>query len=298
MEQLGSLRLFSGNENLMKQMDPLVAADSEFYDAFQDSQRINILLLGVNDGMTDTIMLGSYDIEHQHVDVISVPRDTYYKRPGIKNLASYKINSIYHAERHGGAVGTAEAVSTILQGMPIHYYVVIEYDGVKKVVDAIGGVPMTIPFHMYYHDPTDEPPLSIDIPAGDTVITSDNVVEFLRFRKGDYGYKGYAEGDIGRIKTQQEFVKSAFKESLGFHFTKVVKTAMKAVDSDLNLSTALKLAAKAKDLEQSSIDSYIIPGEARTEGLSFYFPDETQVRELVRGLYENEVAAEETGANE
>lgn len=285
LDKIGDMRLFSGEEDLMEQMDTLVDPNSPFFKAFQDSQRVNVLLLGVNTGMTDTIMLGSYDMKHQHVDVISVPRDTYYERPGVSSLGAKKINSIYHSSKGGGAVGTAEAVSTVLQGMPIHYYVVVDYDGVKNIVDTIGGVPVTIPFHMYYHDPTDKPPLSIDIPEGDTLITSENVVQFLRFRKGDPGYPGYPEGDIGRVKAQQEFMKSAFRESLGLGFPKVVKTVLKEVDSDLNLSMALKIAAKAAGLEQADIETYIIPGEARTEGLSFYFPDEEKIKDMLTEIY-------------
>jgi hypothetical protein len=79
-------------------------------------------------------------------------------------------------------------------GMPIHYYVVVDYDAVKKVVNSMGGVPMDIPFHMYYSDPYDKPPLSIDIPKGHQVLNGDKAVEFLRFRKGAEGYEGYPGG--------------------------------------------------------------------------------------------------------
>ena len=184
-----------------------------------------MLLLGVNDGLTDTIMLVSYDMKNQHVDIISVPQDTYYGRKG--SLAGFSQNQCNLQK--DGAVGTARAVSDVLLGIPIHYYAVITYDGIGRIVDSIGGVPMDIPFHMYYKDPTDEPPLYIDIPKGPIVLDSSNVGQFLRFRKGSPGYPGYPDGDIGRIKAQQEFMKSAFRQALGFQLPKVAKTVIQNV---------------------------------------------------------------------
>jgi LCP family protein required for cell wall assembly len=252
---------------------------------------VNILMLGVNDGMTDTIMLGSYDLDAKHVDVNSIPRDTYYPREDARSAAERKINSIYSVKK---AVGTAAAVSDLLMGMPINYYVVVDYDVVKKVVDSMGGVPMNITFHMHYNDPYDKPPLKIDIPEGYQVLDGETAVKFLRFRKGSNGYPGYPEGDIGRIKAQQEFVKSAFRQALGFSLPKVVKTTLDNVDSDLPLGMATKLATNAVGLDGEDMRTVMIPGEAGTkDGLSYWFPDEDGVEEMLTEIYNLEPEAGE-----
>jgi cell envelope-related function transcriptional attenuator common domain len=280
---VGDKRVFSGEENLMKDMPYLVDRNSPFFEAFKDKRRVNILMMGVNDGMTDTIMLASYDLDAQHVDIISVPRDTYYPRKDAHSAAAKKINSIYGVKK---ALGTAEAVSEELMGMPINYYVVIDYDTVRKVVDTMGGVPMNITFHMHYNDPYDKPPLKIDIPEGYQVLDGDTAVEFLRFRKGSNGFSGYPEGDIGRIKAQQEFVKSAFRQALGLSLPKVVKTALDNVDSDIPLGMATKLAAKAIGLDKDDIRTVMIPGKSGTQdGLSYWFPDEDGIKELLEQIY-------------
>jgi LCP family protein required for cell wall assembly len=290
---VGNTRVFTGKENLMEDMPTLVNQDSPFFKAFKDSKRVNILLMGVNDGMTDTIMLGSYDMETKHVDVISVPRDTYYPREGAKSPAQKKINSIYGAHK---AVGTATAVSDVLKGMPINYYVVVDYKVVRKVVDAMGGVPMKITFHMHYNDPYDKPPLKIDIPEGYQVLDGNTAVKFLRFRKGSGGYAGYPEGDIGRIKAQQEFVKSAFRQALGFSLPKVVKTTVENVDSDLPLGMALKLAANAVGLSGEDIQTITIPGKSGTkDGLSYWFPDESGIEKMLSEIYNTKADTEKTG---
>lgn len=283
LNRVGNTRIFSGTENLMDDMPRLVDPDSPFFEAFKDKHRVNILMIGVNDGMTDTLMLGSYDLDTQHVDVISVPRDTYYPRKDAHTPAEMKINSIYGVKK---AVGTAEAVSDVLMGMPINYYVVIDYDMVRKVVDSMGGVPMNITFHMHYNDPYDKPPLKIDIPEGYQVLDGDKAVEFLRFRKGSGGYPGYPEGDIGRIKAQQEFVKSAFRQALGISLPKVVKTALTNVDSDLPLGMAAKLAAKGVGLDGEDMQTVMIPGKPGTKnGLSYWFPDDDGIEELLTQIY-------------
>lgn len=283
---VGSIRIFGGTENLMEDM-PELADQEDISDplakAFRDANRVNILMLGVNDGMTDTIMLGSYDMDAGRVDIISVPRDTYYARESARSAAELKINSIYGVKK---AVGTASAVSDLLMGMPIHYYVVVDYKAVKKVVNSMGGVPMNIPFHMRYSDPYDKPPLEIDIPKGYQVLNGDKAVEFLRFRKGAEGYQGYPEGDIGRIKAQQEFVKSAFRQALGLSLPKVVNTVLENVDSDIPLGMAAKLAAKAAGLDGEDVQTIMIPGEAgNRQGLSFWLPDEKGIEEMLMQIY-------------
>jgi LCP family protein required for cell wall assembly len=293
---IGNVRVFSGTENLKEDMPYLVNQDSPFFEAFKDKNRVNILMIGVNDGMTDTLMLGSYDLDAQHVDVISVPRDTYYPREDAHGAAERKINSIYNIKK---AVGTATAVSDVLMGMPINYYVVVDYDVVRKVVDSMGGVPMNITFHMHYNDPYDKPPLKIDIPEGYQVLDGDTAVEFLRFRKGSGGYAGYPEGDIGRIKAQQEFIKSAFRQAIGFSLPKVVKTTLDNVDSDLPLGMATKLATKAISLDGEDLETFMIPGKSGTkDGLSYWFPDEDGIEELLNQIYNTDHSEESEGTDE
>ncbi|HPO04096.1 MAG TPA: LCP family protein [Bacillota bacterium] len=292
LDKLGGIRIFQGTESLADAQDLLVDPESPFLEAFGEAKRVNILVLGVNDGLSDTIMLGSYDMKNQHVDIISIPRDTYYDRREATTAGSYKINAIY---RNGTAVGTARAVSDVLMGMPIHYYAVVDYDGIGQIVDSIGGVPMDIPFHMHYEDPTDEPPLYIDIPKGPIIIDSSNVQQFLRFRKGSKGYPGYPEGDIGRVKAQQEFIKSALRESIGFGIPKVAKTVIKNVDSDLTLSMAVKIAGKATGLKREDIKTWLTPGTpGMKNGASYWWVDKPAVEKMLKEIYSTDTQEPES----
>ena len=83
---VSNINLFSGDGDLSgsieDEIDVLVDPNSPFFEAFSEANRVNLLAVGVNDGLTDTIMLVSWDMDANKVDVISVPRDTYYERPG------------------------------------------------------------------------------------------------------------------------------------------------------------------------------------------------------------------------
>ena len=286
LNKLGGVKLFSSEEDLMSQLPLLVKQDSPFFQAFQNSQRVNVLLIGSNKGMTDTMMLVSYDMNSQHVDLISVPRDTYYPRDGYSDPASMKINAIYNSD---GIVGTATAVSTTLLGMPIHYYAMVDYDGVKNIVEAMGGIPMDIPFHMTYNDPYDKPPLHIDIPKGQQVLDGHHAVEFLRYRHG------YPEGDIGRVRAQQEFMKSAFRQMISMNLPTIMQTIVSNVKSDITLGMATKIATKAIGLNGESITTYLTPGTPHTSnGASYWFVNTEETAKMINEIYSIKPATDGT----
>ncbi len=270
---VSQIEVFSGEENLMKEMPALVDENSLFFDAFKDQQRVNMLLVGANQGMTDTLILASYDMKNQHVDLISIPRDTYYPRPGHNGAAAKKINAIYNSDK---MLGTATAVSELLMGMPIHYYAMVDYQGVGTIVDAMGGVPMTIPFHMTYNDPYDDPPLHIDLAEGYQVLNGKQAIQFLRYRHG------YPEGDIGRVKAQQEFMKSAFKQMLSLSLPNIAVTITQNVDSDITLGMATKLATKAIGLTGENISTYMLPGVPETiDSASYWISNQAQTEAML-----------------
>lgn len=260
---------------LEEQLETIVDEDSPFFQAFKDKKRVNVLLLGLNDNLTDTIMLASFDTDAKHVDLISIPRDTYYHRQGYNGDGENKINAAYR----GNPVNTAKAVSEILLGMPINYYAVIEYKGVENIVDAMGGVPMEIAFNMKYTDPYDDPPLVINIPKGSQVLDGEHAVQFLRYRKG------YTEGDIGRVKAHQEFMKSAFKQCLGFNLPKIAKTVFNNVESDITIGTAVSLATKATGISSGDIETYLMPGTPLPDAPYFVIPDAKGIAEVINEIY-------------
>ncbi|MCL1808664.1 MAG: LCP family protein [Clostridiales bacterium] len=260
----------------------LIPDDSPFFDAFTNTKKVNVLLLGVNGGLTDTIMLACFDIKNKHVDIVSVPRDTYFHREGYYGEAEHKVNAAYRKN----PVNSAKAVSELLLGIPINYYVVLEYDGVAKIVDSMGGVPMDIPFDMKYRDPLDTPPLVIDLKKGEQVLNGDQAVQFLRYRKG------YLDADLGRIKAQQQFMKNAFKQCLSFDLPKIATTVYNNVTSDITLRVALYLASKGIGISEEDISTYMMPNTPDPNPPYYVYPKTKEIAEMLTEIYSIELEEE------
>ena len=265
--------------------DYFVPSSSPFYEAFKNQKRVNCLLLGVHDGLTDTIMLISFSVDTQMIDIISVPRDTYYHRKGYIGEAEDKINAAYRKNPLNSAI----AVSNVLLDMPINYYIVLEDKGVENIVDFIGGVPMDIPFHMRYNDPLDKPPLRIDIPAGQQMLDGAHAVQFLRYR---YGYR---EGDLGRVNAQQEFMKSALKQALKTDLSKLVAEIQENMASDLTLDIMLYLVQKTLGMSGDNIRTHIMPGRAIPDPPYYVYPDAKKIEDMIREVYSIAPAATTNG---
>lgn len=274
----GGLFMLSGSDNGFN----VEAADIFNNIIGNKKERINVLLLGLEHQRSDTIMVASYNTKTKTADIISIPRDTYIERDGFRNSANNKINSVYTVK---GIEGLNEILLGVT-GMKIDKYVTIDYDGVRAAVDAVGGVEVDVPFHMRYTDPYSDPPLDINIPAGEQLIMGDRAMEFLRFRKTNYaGYQGYAEGDLGRIAAQQGFVKSAIKKALSFKLPKVVSEVYPHVKTDFELSEAVSLAVGSVGLSTDSINFHTLPGAPRTiNGISFYIINQDETKDLVYSI--------------
>ena len=264
-------------------MAVLIPDDSPFFEAFTNAKKVNILVLGVNGGLTDTIMLACLDTKNKHVDLIWVPRDTYYYRDGYYGEAERKINAAYRKN----PVNSAKAVSEVLLGIPINYYIIAEYDGIEKIVDSMGGVPMDIPFNMKYSDLLDTPPLVIDIPKGEQVLDGEHAVQFLRYRKG------YPDADLGRIKAQQQFMKNAFKQCLSFDLPKIASTVYENITSDINLKAVMFLASKAAGISSDDISTYMMPGRADPDAPYYVYPKSEEIAEILTEIYSIETPEEE-----
>ena len=170
--------------------------------------------------------------------------------------------------------------------MPLHYYAIIEYDDIRKVMEVIGGVEINVPFDMIYDDPTDTPPLHIRIYAGEQTIDESNVMEYLRYRKGNNG-AGYRNGDIGRIQVHQEFIKKVIRECLkAGNILDVAKVCVENVESDITYGTAISVATKAIKLSGEDMNSYVLPGtDAIIQGFSFWQPNEDGIRAMLEEIY-------------
>ena len=215
-----------------------------------------ILVSGVDNGNggSDTNILVAVDAGSGSIYGVSIPRDTH----AFFNGKDRKINSAYSI---GGTALLAEVVSDQL-GIPVDYTVQVDLKGFEAVVNAIGGVDFEVPLDMDYDDPYQD--LSIHISKGMQHLDGASALNVVRFRHNNDG-TGYGSEDLGRMQTQQKFLKAVARQTLvPANLSKVddfVKIFRQYVETDLTLGNLAWLAKEAIAMGVDSIDFSTLPGE-------------------------------------
>ena len=210
-----------------------------------------ILVSGVDDhnGGSDTNILVAVDVANGSIYGVSVPRDT----KAIINGDAHKINYAYNA---GGTALMAETISDQL-GIPVDYTVQVDLQGFVALVDAIGGVTFDVPVDMHYEDPYQN--LYIHIDKGLQTLNGENAMKVVRFRSG------YASQDLGRMQTQQAFLKAAAKQTLTpSNLNKIddfVKIFQSYVETDLTLGNLAWLGKEAIAMGSDAVSFSTLPNE-------------------------------------
>ena len=209
-----------------------------------------VLILGRDTGgggNTDTMLLASYDVTNQKATVMSIPRDTMVNVPwDIK-----RINSVYnyYGEGEKGIQHLYKEVAQLV-GFEPDYQVVVEWDAVGEIVDAMGVVYFDVPRNMNYDDPTQD--LHIHQEKGYRLLTGDDAMQVIRYRHDNRvngKTLGYPDGDLGRSKTQQAFLKAMVEQLLKVqNVTKInqfVKVFQNNVETDMSFPNILWFAQQA-----------------------------------------------------
>ncbi len=228
---------------------------------------------------TDTVMVVQYDEAHRQVRILGVPRDIGIRLPRIGTT------KLAHAYSTGG-VGRARAAVMALLGIPIAHYVVFSLPALRRLVDLIGGVPITVEKRMVYTDR--QQGLFINLQPGPQVLDGAKAEQYLRFRNDP-------EGDIGRIRRQQHFLRAALaavhRPAVWVRLPYIAETARQQVETDLTKTQILLWIRRAEGLTPEAVSAHTIEGRpvvrwddlARMR-LDFWQPDPEDLRAKVRWL--------------
>ena len=214
----------NGNENIIND-DAINKEEGQYL----------ILLVGVdkngNDDntdftRTDTIMLISADTKTGEMELLSIPRDSRVK---IRD----KFDKVNHAHAFGGIELTMQTLRQFL-GLDIDYYVQVNYQALINIVDALGGVDYDVPEGINIHKG------KVKIHPGPNHLDGNEVMWYLRTRNI------YNNGDIGRVNTQQAFVKAMVdemvKKSKDMNLMTFISNYIKYVKTNLPMSAMLDLS--------------------------------------------------------
>jgi len=247
-----------------------------------DKGHFSVLMLGVDErpddvGRSDTIMLGSVDLDSKQVHLMSLPRDTFLNIPG------HGYDKANHAYAFGKEKLSKETLEGFI-GMPIDHYIVINLDGFKKVVETLGGVTLDVEKNMDYDDPYDEPPLHIHLKQGVQKLDPAQAMGYIRFRHD-------ADSDFGRARRQQQMLKALAAEALKpanlLKLPQVIAAAYNAVRTDLSNSQVLQLGLLVKNWNAGSITSEPEPAgeDYWHEGVAYLKLDMAAVRSQVYKMF-------------
>ena len=245
------------------------------YDFLDNSSQNseNILVVGVDkEGVrADVIMLFNMNKEDKTMNLVSIPRDTKVK---LEKRTS-KINSLIGKDN-----GEELLVDSVRQltGLPVHSFCRVTFEGLRNIVDILGGIEYNVPINMDYEDPVQD--LKIHLKAGKILLSGEDVEGLVRFRSG------YANADLGRIDTQQDFLKEAVKQKLNIKYIFKLPAIMRELNenfsTDLSALDILTLAVNARRC--NGLSSYTLPGEAKYSGGVSYFVADEDAHEQIAAL--------------
>lgn len=213
-----------------------------------------ILVSGVDDdnGGSDTNILLAVDTVNDYIYGVSIPRDS----KAVVNGRNHKINFAYNA---GGMELLADTVSDQL-GIPVDYTVLVDLRGFEALVNAIGGVDFYVPVDMDYDDPIQD--LSIHFSKGTQHLYGADALKVVRFRHNNDG-TGYGSEDIGRMQTQQNFLRAVAKQTLTVDnlgkVNEFVKIFQAYVETNLTVNNLAWLGKEVISIGADNIDFSTLP---------------------------------------
>lgn len=219
--------------------------------------------------LTDVNLLLYLNPASGRTDALWVPRDTRV------NLPRYGFRKINAAHALGGIALLKSSIAR-LTGISPQYYVRVDFQGFKLLIDLIGGVELNVGKAMRYRDRRGG--LDIDLKPGFQRLGGQNALEYVRFRAD-------GQGDLGRIGRQKLFVVALFDEVVSHRQAtlSLLPKLLASVETDLPEPLARALLERYAVKGSLTPDSlHVLPGEARYIGrVSYFVPNQEQVALLM-----------------
>ena len=220
--------------------------------------------------------------------MMSIPRDTYTGKNKKKATASDKMNTLYQK----GPDTLLKEVNE-LTGLNIENYVNIDTKGLRELIDAIGGVNFGVPIDMDYDDPTQD--LHIHLKAGYQLLDGNKAEQVLRFRHNNDGTSypsSYGDNDIGRMRTQREFLKILMKQvankKLITNSKEYIRIAKENVTTNFNLDKAIDYLPYLIEFNTENLKTTTLPGEPKKcNGVWLYIADKNKTKETIKNMFES-----------
>ncbi len=245
------------------------------------AKRVNVLLIGIDVSLddkrrvlpfarSDTLILVSFDPEHNQLNVLSIPRDTRAQIPG---KGETKINAAY---AYGGPKLTIATVRSFL-GVPINYYVKLGAESFARIIDALGGIEINVEKDMKYEDWWGG--LDINLKKGPQVLDGLQASNYIRFRHDE-------TADIGRVARQQKMllalVQKAKTPATLVHAPQLLRAFSENTQTNLSMSELVTLGMFGLHIKSTDIHTATLPGSNSED---YWEPAPAKIRPLVAEMF-------------
>jgi LCP family protein required for cell wall assembly len=288
--------------------DVLPGVDAQGQSGNQD--RINILVLGIDrrehegdaPSRTDTIFILTVDPKTKSSAILGVPRDLVVDIPYQDGSGTYedRVNSVYAAgelgEYDGGGIGLMKDVLAAEPfNIEIHKYVIVDFQGFERVIDALGGIEVDVPEAVYdpYYSETELPGdyFPQDFEPGVQHMDGRTALAYARIR--------FSSDDFDRIQRQQRVIFATIEKAKSLSVLtnaeslwRKYKDAIETDVSDLEIVGYAQLASNVQDnLVAISIGSATTP-YTTPQGAAVLIGDDDSITDIVSSVFLDTPAAE------
>ncbi|RME47761.1 MAG: LytR family transcriptional regulator, partial [Chloroflexi bacterium] len=231
-----------------------------------DQGRVNILLLGVDQRAcedtggawrTDTMILVGLDPETKTASMLSFPRDLWVEIPtfGPNRLnAAHFFGDAYNYP--GGGPALAKRTIQDNFAVPVHYYIRINFDGFRKVIDALGGIDIDVEEPIWDDRyPTDDCRYqTVQFDVGHYHMDGDQALKYARSR--------HYTSDFDRARRQQQVLFAIYDKATSIQviprLPELWSTKGEAIQTDLSLIEVMKLARLGMQIDRDNIRRGVI----------------------------------------
>ncbi|MBR2705407.1 MAG: LCP family protein [Clostridia bacterium] len=251
-------------------------------DTVNHLDNVYVVVTGESQNLTDTIMICAFNPKDSKLTMMSVPRDTYTGQNKNKASANDKINTLYNKSSQ-----TLINKLNEITGLNLNNYINVDTKGLRELVDAVGGIYYDVPIDMDYDDDTQD--LHIHLKAGYQLLNGDKAEQLVRFRHNNDGSSypaSYGDNDLGRMRTQREFLKELLKQMKKKHLilnlSNYLKIAKNNVETNLDMDKMKHYLPYLIDFNLEDLESTSLPGTPeKCNGVWLYIPNKKEVKKVV-----------------
>jgi LCP family protein required for cell wall assembly len=243
---------------------------------FSEKDPISILLLGVDEregdrGRSDSMILMTVNPETKSMKMVSIPRDT--RAEIIGHGTTDKIN---HAYAYGGVNMAVDTVENFLD-VPVDYYVQVNMESFKDIVDAVGGVTVNNSLDFTYD--------GVHFKKGQISLDGEEALKFSRMRYED------PRGDFGRQERQRQIIQAVIKKGASFNtlanYGDILDTIGKNIKTNLTFDNMKDIQSNYKEARHS-LEQLQVNGEGqKVDGVYYYVVSEAEREKLSTELKEH-----------